>query len=185
MDQEMNDYESLHRRIARLEDKLAIKDVLSKYAFFADSGRGEEWVGLFTEDGVMEVALPERPPRESLAASQPSDSTENSPDRVFRAEGGRALTEFINDPDFHKAIEGSCLHLMGLNLRISVDGDTAKAYGYNLTTVRTGDQVRLLNGAVSRFDFVRKDERWLISRCLRRRPGSPDFDRIVGEQGIV
>lgn len=34
------------------EEKDAIRELLYSYAFFAESGLGEEWVGLFTADAV-------------------------------------------------------------------------------------------------------------------------------------
>ena len=38
-----------------LEDKDAIRDVLARYCFHFDLGEFEEWLQLFTEDGVFEV----------------------------------------------------------------------------------------------------------------------------------
>ena len=40
-----------------LEDKDEIRDLISRYCHYIDSGRNEEWVGLFTEDGAFDSPI--------------------------------------------------------------------------------------------------------------------------------
>jgi hypothetical protein len=37
------------------EDRESVRDLLARYALYIDSGQADEWVALFTEDGVFEV----------------------------------------------------------------------------------------------------------------------------------
>jgi len=38
----------------QLADKEEIRELISRYCLYVDAGRGEEWAGLFTEDGVLD-----------------------------------------------------------------------------------------------------------------------------------
>ena len=41
------------RRIVALEAERDCRELLARYGFYADHAMAEEWVGLFTADGVM------------------------------------------------------------------------------------------------------------------------------------
>jgi hypothetical protein len=40
-------------------DVLAVQDLLARYCWLIDEGRGEDWADLFTEDGVFEGTRPD------------------------------------------------------------------------------------------------------------------------------
>ena len=45
----------LEARVAALEDELALRQLLARFAFLEDTGRDAEWVALWTEDGVYDL----------------------------------------------------------------------------------------------------------------------------------
>lgn len=184
----MSDQSALESRLATLEAKLQeleddreIRELLSRYGFNADLGRSEEWVGLWTENGAFEVAIP-RAWDAGIGDQETIDRTEaesSGEDQVIRSDGHEALRRFILDPDSHKAIEGRSLHIMDGNLVTSIAGDVATAESYNITLVRRGAQMTLLNGSINRWTLARVDGVWRIEECVRRRPGAPGFDSVL------
>ena len=171
---------ALEARLQELEADRTIRELLSRYGFNADQGRNEEWVALYTDDAVLDIAL-DHSWRGSVLLSDgapPGDAAPHADD-IVRREGHDELRRFILDPKLHKRIEGRCLHLMNVNLVTHITGDTAIAESYNLTIVRDGSEMRLMNAAVNRWELNRVNGRWLICRCLRRRPGAAGFDQVL------
>jgi hypothetical protein len=163
----------LEARIAELEADREIRETLARYGYNADQGRSEAWVAQFADDGAMDLSLPAA---WADGIDRPADA---SGDRIARHVGHEELLRFITDPAGHKSIEGRCLHLMVNNAVTHVDGDTAIAESYHLLLVREGSQMVIKNGTTNRWTFAKRDGRWLIEECLRRRPGAPGFDRVL------
>jgi bifunctional aromatase (cyclase/dehydratase) len=42
-----------------MEDMLAVQDLLGRYCWHLDEGRGEAWADLYTDDGIFEGTRPE------------------------------------------------------------------------------------------------------------------------------
>lgn len=60
-------------RVVSVEDRLAIQELLARYAHFVDNGLGEAWASTFTPDGVLEYhGIPVRG-QEELAAFAAQD----------------------------------------------------------------------------------------------------------------
>jgi hypothetical protein len=57
-----------------LDDANAINDLLARYCWYFDEGRGEEWAGLYAEDGVLEGSRPEPVRGRAALASIAADS---------------------------------------------------------------------------------------------------------------
>src|SRR5271156_1355869 len=98
---------SLEAKLQELEDDRKIRELLSRYGFNADLGRSAEWVGLWTDDGAFEVAIPRAwdagiGDQETIDRQ---DAASTGKDQVVRHEGREALDRFIRDPESHKAIE--------------------------------------------------------------------------------
>ncbi len=137
--------ERLEKRLQYLEDQEAIRECLSLYGYAADVGRSEEWLDLWTADGVYE--LDEGPHK-----------------------GRAALTKIIAAPDStHKSIENRCLHTVE-NLFIRIDGDTAWAEGYSIVIVRERDTGNYIpwGCGYNHWDFRRDNGRWKLT-CRRRK----------------
>lgn len=102
------DATALERRVAALEERDRVLDVLARYSQSIDAGDEEGWLACFADDGVFEVTSP-----------QPG-----YPARDLR--GREALAAFVaghsSPPEvFHK-------HLL-IQPRVSIDGDTARSVG--------------------------------------------------------
>ena len=48
---------ALERRVRELEDEREIRNLLGWYAYYADGRHDEEWVDLWTEDGVYDLSI--------------------------------------------------------------------------------------------------------------------------------
>src|SRR4029077_15793878 len=96
--------------VKELQDDRAIREVLARYGYNADVCRDEAYVNLYTEDGGIDLGLPER---------------------MRRYEGKAQIREFINDPPSHKDSHyGRRLHVNGNNLVTHIKGDEAVANSY-------------------------------------------------------
>jgi hypothetical protein len=174
---------ALEARLQELEADRAIRELLSRYGFNADQGRSDAWVALYTDDAVLDIALdPSWQGSVGLSDSAPAGDASPPADDIVRREGHDELRQFILDPRLHKRIEGRSLHLMNANLVTHITGDAATAESYNLTIVRDGSQMQVMNGAINRWELNRVNGRWLIRRCLRRRPGAAGFDQVLVTQ---
>src|SRR5947209_3082506 len=117
--------QALEARLQEVEDDRAIRELLSRYGYWADMGRDQDYVDLYTEDGAMNLGG-------------------GSADRyggIRRWEGHRELMEFITDPKGHKAICGRCMHVQGNNLSTYIKGDEAIAESYSIVLVHDADRV--------------------------------------------
>lgn len=143
---------SAESRLSYLEDQEAIRECLARYGYAADLGRSEEWLDLWTTDGIYDLDDGQRKGREKL-------------------------TEIIAAPNgFHKSIENHCLHTVG-NLFIRINGDTAWAEGYSVVIVRevAPDRHALLSCGYNHWDFQRVDGRWHLQRRYRRAIGGDEW----------
>ena len=143
---------AVEARLQTLEDQEKIRRCLARYGFNADLGRSEEYVNLWSEDGLYDL-----------------DSGQLS--------GEAALREMITSPTgAHKSqIENRSMHAVG-NLFIEIQGDTAFAEGYSVVWVRDANGVHHPRTAgYNHWDFRRKGEGWLMTRRLRREVGGPQW----------
>lgn len=140
----------LERRLQVLEDQEKIRRALARYGFNADLGRSEEYLAIWSKDGVYDL-----------------DGGELA--------GEAAIWDMISSPTgTHKAhIEKRSMHAVG-NLLIEIEGDTAWAEGYSIVWVRDGDgKHQPMTAGYNHWDFVRRDEEWLMTRRTRREVGGP------------
>lgn len=98
----------IERRLAILEEERAILNTMYRYAHTIDYGLEEEWVDLFTEDGIFDVHM--------IKGFE-----------SYRIEGKAALASFVASHTrapyrYHK-------HLLCEPI-ISLDGDSAKVVSY-------------------------------------------------------
>jgi hypothetical protein len=153
--------ERLERRLAELEDERTIREMISRYAHFADLGYDDAWVGQWAEDGVYDLITVLR-------------NGIGYAGRVVH-EGRAELYEHMRDPVAAKAMEGRALHVQNLNLAIRVTGDDAVAESYSMTLMREGDATVLHSAGMIRWEFRRIDGAWRISVKKRRPIGDRDM----------
>jgi hypothetical protein len=142
---------ALEARVRELEDQEKIRRVLARYGFNADLGRSQEYLDLWSKDGLYDM-----------------DGGQ------LKGEG--PIWEMISSPTgAHKSqIENRSMHAVG-NLFIEIDGDKAWAEGYSVVWVRGPDGHAPRTAGYNHWDFVRDGDGWLMTRRLRREVGGPEW----------
>ncbi len=142
---------ALEDRVRDLEDQGQIREVLARYGFNADLGRSQEWVDLWTGDGVYDL-----------------DSRKWT--------GREQLHELIASPtEPHKRdVENRSQHNV-LNLFIRIEGDRAWAEGYSVVVLNKDGQFGLWTCGYNHWDFERHDGQWLLQRRYRRDIGGKEW----------
>lgn len=156
---------ALEARLQALEDEKEIRELMSRYGYFADAPLDDEYFALFTEDCVMDV----------------SSGASDDPYSVVRWEGRETLKRFMAErlAQHDNGFYGHSMHVQGNNLAVTVDGDTARASGYSFIFHQDGTTLRLLSASLNAWQFRRVDGRWLIHERKRRMAGSPDLPDLV------
>jgi hypothetical protein len=155
----------LAERLAALEDERAIRELLSRYGYYADACLDEEYYGLFTDDCVMDV----------------SSGTEPEPYEVLRWEGQQAMREFmsVRTAGHGTGFAGRSLHMQGNNLAIALHGDTAVANGYSFILHQDGPRIVLKSASINEWRLRREQGRWKIVERKRRMVGAPDTPEVL------
>lgn len=143
---------ALERRVRELEDEREIRSLLGWYAYYADGCHDQQWVDLWTDDGVYDLSS-------------------------CRWVGKEQLRAFISDPHVHHlpGFYGHSLHLQGTNLVIDIDEDDAVATGYNVLLHETLNVASILRIGGNRWRFRRVNGRWLMAERRHRSVGDPEF----------
>lgn len=131
-------------RSSRLSDRAEIRDLIERYAGYADARRPDDLAELFTEDGVLVVRL--------------DPNVEEPTVRQGRA----AIAEAIRFLDRYRHTQ----HLIASSI-IDVEGDAAHAESQCTAHHINGEGAQTSDWTVHlRYsdDFVRVDGRWLIAR---------------------
>jgi ketosteroid isomerase-like protein len=140
----------LEKRLAILEDKEKIREVLARYGYNADLGRSDEYVNVWTKDGVYDLD-------------------------AGKLEGEAAIREMISSPTgAHKSqIENRSMHTV-CNLHIGIEGDTAWAEGYSVVWVKGEDgKAAPWTVGYNHWEFRRSGDGWLMTLRRRRDVGGP------------
>jgi len=159
--------EALEKRNRELEDERQIRDLLSRYGYFADACKDDDYLALFTQDGAMDLSM---------------GSSVKGYEAVTRWEGQKVLRDFISDPTAHHkpGFYGHSMHLQGNNLSITISGDEATAYSYSIVFHQQGPNLNILGGGNNRWLLQRVNEKWLIKERRRREVGNPDTALNLG-----
>ena len=145
---------ALARRVARLEDELAIHRLCIRYGFAADRGDGRAAAAVFAEDGVYDVD-------------------------VGRMEGRDAITAMLQG-ERHQAMVGHCAHQIG-PLVVELTGDTtAVVRGYSRVYLDTRAGTHVYRVSVNRWDVAKRSGEWEIVRRTTRRLGTADVLEVLG-----
>jgi len=118
-----------------LEEKEAIRDVLSAYCFYVDNGEFDKWAELFTEDGVFDAGP------------------------LGKIQGRKAIKEFITKAVPAKG-EGPARKHCTMNSMIRVNGTEAQADSY-IIVVRETEQ-GIMTSLAGRYEdlLVKQGETW-------------------------
>jgi hypothetical protein len=150
----------IEARLARLEDERAICQLISAYCYHADSGHDEELLELFTADGVL--------------ASKVSGEAHASA-------GSEKIRAQIADPNGHHRpdLYRHGLHLLGENLVVNVDGDTATASSYSLLVLKRDADLVIYSASSNRWSLQRVGGDWRIAERSRRPVADEAFDEVL------
>ena len=155
--------EALEARITAYEDERAIRELLARYGILGDVCRDEEWVSLFTDDGVMDVSLAGLHGMPSLLRP--------------RSVGHDELREFVSNPAGHHqpGYYGKCMHAQGLNTVVHVQGTSATANSYSLLLKHDGEHLVLLNAANNEWKLRKEGGTWHIEERRCRSVGDEQY----------
>ena len=132
---------SPEQRLQALEDERDIRDLLSRYGESLDYGLEEQFVSLFTEDGVWR-------------SHRPRSGTK-------LISGADELTRFARN---HTRAPMACHKHIAVDAQIVVDGDTATCVSYfmRLDGRKDGKPSWIWGMGRYRDRLVRRDGRWLF-----------------------
>jgi len=151
--------DALERRVAALEDELAIHRLIVSYGFAVDTGDAGATAALFTDDTVYDV-----------------DTT-----LVMRGRDG--VADMVRGPR-HQSLLPNCAHTIGPAV-VEVSGDHGVATAYSRIYKRDGEAFGLWRLSFNRFELERRDGRWQIARRTTRLLGHdeahPLFARALHE----
>ena len=150
----------LTRRLAAVEDELAIYRVLARYGPSVDSGSSEEAAELWTEDGEYDA-------------------------QVGVWCGRAAIAGMVAGPGHQGLIHAGAAHVMGGVPYVTVDGDVATAIAYYHLHRRQGDHFEVWRVTATRWDLVREPEGWKVLKRVNRLLDGGDDARMLLRQGIA
>lgn len=130
---------ALAARLALLEDREAIRELIATYGPLADSGDSAALARLWTEDGEYEVV-------------------------GFATARGHAEIAALIDGDYHRALMADgCAHLLG-PVAVAVSGDTALARGHSVVFRHGPSGFAADRVAANRWELVRTAQGWRARR---------------------
>ncbi|MCR6031221.1 nuclear transport factor 2 family protein [Nocardioides sp. zg-579] len=149
---------SIEERLQRLEDVVAITQLVASYGPLVDAGEAERVADLWTEQGVYDV------------------------DELYM--GSRAEVDAMVRSDAHQGLIGNgCSHFLG-PAHVAVDGDRAVAVCESVLLVRRGDRVFPARIGANHFDLVRTPDGWRTTRrTTRGLDGSADARDLLSRTG--
>ena len=138
---------AMEARIQELEDERAIRDLLARYGFTADSCKDEAFVELYTEDGAMKLS--------GRAAS--------SGEKVAIWQGKDQVRRFITNPEGHHRpqLYGKSMHMQD-NIVTHLQGESAVANSYQFAVAVDGNGVKMLSAGNNQWQLRKVDGKWLI-----------------------
>jgi uncharacterized protein (TIGR02246 family) len=122
--------------ISILEEKDAIRDLMSEYCFYVDNGEFEKFAGLFTPDGIFETGP------------------------LGKLQGRKAIQDFIA-AHVPRAGEGPARKHCTMNHLIKVNGNEAQANSY-IVVIREADGGNIIASLAGRYEdlLVKEAGEW-------------------------
>lgn len=145
--------DALERRIALLEDELAIHRLIVRYGFAVDTGDAEATAALFTTDTVYDV------------------------DTTLVMRGRDEVAGMVRGPR-HQSLLPNCAHTIGPAV-VTIAGERAVATAYSrIYQRRNGEALELWRLSFNRFELERRDAGWQIARRTTRLLGHDEAQAI-------
>ena len=146
----------LAARIALLEDREAIRELIARYGPLADAGDCAGAAALWTDDGVYEVG-------------------------GFGSYTGRAAIQTLLEGESHQGlIHGGAAHVLSPPV-IDLDGDRATARTYSVVFRKSGDNWEAHRASANMWHLVRVGGEWKVARRVNQLlDGSADARTLIG-----
>ena len=146
----------LATRIALLEDREAIRDLIARYGPLADAGDCAGAAALWTEDGVYEVG-------------------------GFGSYTGRTAIQALLEGESHQGlILGGAAHVLSPPV-IDLDGDNATARTYSVVFRKSGDSWEAHRASANLWHLVRVGADWKVARRINRLlDGTAEARALIG-----
>lgn len=162
----------LERRVVDLEDERAIRELLTRFGAVMDVGSIDDFVGLFTPDGAVDLAMGKS--YGEFAVTR-------------RWEGSAELHDFLADPEglWDKSWWGNVMHVQGNNVEITIDGDDAIATGYAISLISRDGGLQVIGASANRWQLRKTDGGWLIRERKFRPIGHEHFAAMLRGEGAV
>jgi ketosteroid isomerase-like protein len=152
---------ALAERVARLEDHVAIYQLMMSYGPSVDSGTSEFTASLWTDDGVYDF--------------------DNESDDL---DGAAAIKAMVEGPRHQSYIHEGCAHLVSIPY-LRIDGDTAVATGYSSLNHRDGDGFRIGRITANRWELTRTASGWKVTRRTNRILNGEEEPRAMFRRGLT
>jgi len=148
--------EELERRLAVLEDREAIRELIARYSYEVDCGEPPDWASVFSADIEMEAG--------KLGVSRGLGEIER---RFTRRE-------------HLDAIAGGSQHAYSnVVVDLEVDGDQATAWGYACVHIRKNARWEIYTLGVNRWRLRKEAGRWKFTRRDRREVGEGEWRSLM------
>lgn len=146
----------LAARIALLEDREAIRELIARYGPLADAGDCAGAAALWTEDGVYEVG-------------------------GFGSYTGRAAIQTLLEGESHQGlIHGGAAHVLSPPV-IDLDGDRATARTYSVVFRKSGDNWEAHRASANMWHLVRVGAEWKVARRINQLlDGTAEARALIG-----
>lgn len=131
--------DELAARMRALEDREAIRDLISRYGPLADSGDADGVASLWAPDGTYAVG------------------------GMGEAIGAAAVGDLISGPVHRDLMAAGCAHILSPPV-IELNGDAASARCYSVVFRHDDAAWIAMRVSANRWRLVRDGERWLVLR---------------------
>lgn len=132
------------RRLQRLEDAEAIRNLIAVYGPLADAGKADDVAKLWTEDGEYDVG------------------------GYGVAKGRAAIAGLIAGDTHRELMAAGCAHILSPH-HIIIDRDRATATGNSMVLRRSGDRFEIWRASTNIWELERRnDGGWLVVRRVNR-----------------
>ena len=148
------DNPELSERLQRLEDTVAITQLIASYGPLVDAGAADEVAELWTEDGCFDV-------------------------EGWLMEDREAVRSMVLSKPHQRFIGSGSLHFMGTP-HVTVTGDTAVAICESLLVLHQDEGFVVSRGGANRIELARTAEGWRFTRRVARTlDGSPEARTLL------
>ena len=158
----------LFNRLQKIEDELAVRNLIVRYGLAVDSGDSTAAKALFTEDSIYDVGSPDTG----------MDNQHGETRASYIMEGPDAIEAMVEGAG-HQSLLPNSAHTLGPD-EVRVKGDTAYAMGYSRLYQKQDSNFKLLRIGINSWMFKKQiDGKWLISLRTSRARGGRDAHQML------